>query len=54
MKAGKLLALLLALALCAGLLPAAAENADDEFPVRFDLREYGVVTPVKTQNPWGT
>ena len=54
MKAGKILALLLALALCAGLLPAAAENADDEFPVRFDLREYGVVTPVKTQNPWST
>ena len=26
----------------------------DEFPVRFDLREYGVVTPVKMQNPWGS
>ena len=26
----------------------------DEFPVRFDLRDYGVVTPVKYQGPWST
>ena len=24
------------------------------FPERFDLREHGLVTPVKSQNPWGT
>lgn len=56
MKAKKWLALLLALILCAGILPAAtAEDAvEDTYPIRFDLREYGVVTPVKIQNPWGT
>lgn len=26
----------------------------DMFPESFDLREYGVVTPVKDQTPWGT
>ena len=26
----------------------------DTFPEKFDLRERGVVTPVKTQSPWGT
>ena len=26
----------------------------DDFPIRFDLRDYGVVTPVKNQNPWGS
>ena len=44
--------------------PAVAESSVDktdthvsgesDFPVRFDLREYGVVTPVKYQNPWGS
>lgn len=27
-------------------------NADGEFPSSFDLRDKGVVTPVKLQNPW--
>ena len=26
----------------------------DTFPSRFDLRDRGTVTPVKSQNPWGT
>ena len=26
----------------------------DTFPEKFDLRDRGVVTPVKSQNPWGT
>ena len=26
----------------------------DTFPAKFDLRDRGVVTPVKAQNPWGT
>ena len=26
----------------------------DTFPAKFDLRDRGVVTPVKSQNPWGT
>lgn len=30
------------------------ESIADSFPVRFDLRERGVVTPVKDQTPWGT
>lgn len=29
-------------------------NAKDEFPEKFDLRDKGVVTPVKLQNPWGS
>ena len=28
--------------------------SDSGFPVRFDLRDQGVVTPVKQQNPWGS
>ena len=32
-------------------LPVTA-NADGEFPSSFDLRDKGVVTPVKLQNPW--
>ena len=26
----------------------------DRFPSKFDLRDLGVVTPVKQQNPWGS
>lgn len=55
------LAMTLVLAMCGGALGEGAEAAKDthilggdEFPVRFDLREYGVVTPVKFQNPWST
>ena len=55
------LAMTLVLAMCGGALGEGAVAAKDthilggdEFPVRFDLREYGVVTPVKYQNPWGT
>ena len=32
-------------------VPATA-NAQGEFPAHFDLRDRGVVTPVKLQNPW--
>ena len=28
--------------------------SDEELPEKFDLREEGIVTPVKDQNPWGT
>ena len=55
------LALAIIFAMCGGALGegAGAEKdthilGGDEFPVRFDLREYGVVTPVKFQNPWST
>ena len=55
------LALALIIAMCGGALGEGAQAAKDthilggdEFPVRFDLREYGVVTPVKFQNPWST
>ncbi|MBQ7077139.1 MAG: hypothetical protein IJM91_03270 [Lachnospiraceae bacterium] len=30
------------------------DAADQDFPAKFDLREYGLVTPVKDQNPYGT
>ena len=29
-------------------------ESSEEFPEKFDLRDRGVVTPVKFQNPWGT
>ena len=55
------LALAIIFAMCGGALGEGAGAAKDthilggdEFPVRFDLREYGVVTPVKFQNPWST
>ena len=55
------LAMTLVLAMCGGALGEGTEAVKDthilggdEFPVRFDLREYGVVTPVKFQNPWST
>ena len=51
------LALTLIIAMCGGALGEGAGAVKDthilggdEFPVRFDLREYGVVTPVKFQN----
>ena len=47
-----------------GIAPVTAESAavsanthllgGDEFPLRYDLRDYGVVTPVRYQNPWST
>ena len=30
------------------------QTADDVLPSAYDLRDLGVVTPVKFQNPWGT
>ena len=52
----KLLSILLTLTMLLSLIvPVFAETAEeDEYPVRFDLRDYGVVTPVKRQNPWGS
>lgn len=51
----KLFALFLCLCLTAGLVPAfALENESDALPSRFDLRDYGVVTPVKNQGPWSS
>ena len=38
----------------AGSASVAALSADEAFPAAFDLRDRGVVTPVKLQNPWGT
>ena len=35
-------------------LPASTPGDTDSFPEKFDLRERGVVTPVKSQSPWGT
>ncbi len=51
----KRIALLLVLCLVAGIVPAFALESDaDALPSRFDLRSYGVVTPVKRQNPWNS
>lgn len=52
----RLLSVLLTLTMLLALgVPAFAETAaEDEYPVRFDLRDYGVVTPVKMQSPWGS
>ena len=48
-----LVALLVGLTSLSG-MTLAETLAEDEFPARFDLRDYGVVTPVKSQNPWGS
>ena len=60
----KLIAVFLCLCLMAGIVPVTAESAaasadthrlgGEEFPLRYDLRDYGVVTPVRNQNPWST
>ncbi len=34
--------------------PSLAPAKDESFPARFDLRDRGVVTPVKSQDPWAT
>ena len=53
-----ILAVIMIVAVCGSALGEGAKDTHilggDEFPVRFDLREYGVVTPVKMQDPWGT
>ena len=56
MKAKKFIAMFLALALCLTTAPAsiAKDAVENQYPVKFDLRQYGVVTPVKFQNPWQT
>ena len=65
MKAKRITAILTALILCAGAVsPAMAagnegasltgSKSKNSFPTKFDLREKGVVTPVKRQNPWGS
>ena len=35
-------------------LPASFSAGTDSFPEKFDLRERGIMTPVKSQMPWGT
>ena len=52
----KLLGILLIVTIIMSLgVSAFAETApEDEYPARFDLRDYGVVTPVKSQSPWGS
>lgn len=54
----RLLSVLLSLALLLSLIPATAVMAKDaestSLPAKWDLREQGVVTPVKRQNPWGS
>ncbi len=35
-------------------MPASSPADNDSFPEKFDLRDRGVVTPVKFQSPWGT
>ena len=35
-------------------LPASSPADTDSFPEKFDLRDRGVLTPVKSQSPWGT
>ena len=47
------LSLLLSIAACGCPLGGSAV-AEAEYPVRFDLRDRGVVTPVKKQDPWNT
>ncbi|MBR4720251.1 MAG: S-layer homology domain-containing protein [Clostridia bacterium] len=65
MKTKKLIAIIITLALCLGIVPSAMAdnskgNADfdftfgGEFDSSLDLRDKGVVTPVKLQNPWGS
>lgn len=50
----KLLSVVIVMAMVIGgfaFVPVTA-NADGEFPSSIDLRDKGVVTPVKLQNPW--
>ena len=50
----KVISLVIVMAMVIGgvaFVPVTA-NADGEFPSSFDLRDKGVVTPVKLQNPW--
>lgn len=42
------------LALVMALFLPHVARAEDDFPATFDLRDRGVVTPVKQQNPWGS
>ena len=50
----KILGITLAVAMVIGgiTIPPVTANAEGEFPEHFDLRDRGVVTPVKFQNPW--
>ena len=56
MKTKKTISLFLALTFCltAGQIATAREAEENQYPIKFDLRDYGVVTPVKFQNPWQT
>ena len=45
----------IALLLAFALLPlCGAASAESGLPSRYDMREYGIVTPVKLQYPWGS
>ena len=58
MKRGlkRALSLVIAVAMVIGSVSyiSVTANAKEEFPTHYDLREKGVVTPVKFQNPWGS
>ena len=59
MKRGfrRALSLVIAVAMVIGsvsYIPVTANAEEEEFPTHYDLRDKGVVTPVKFQNPWGS
>lgn len=46
--------IVMAIVICSVFYVSVISNAEEEFPARLDLRERGVVTPVKFQNPWSS
>ena len=52
----RILAVILVICLMVSVMPALADEttSDGDYPVRFDLRDRGVVTSVKVQSPWGS
>ena len=55
MKKRRILAVILAAALALTFcVPAMAADGGSAYPEKFDLRDYGLVSSVKDQSPWGT
>ncbi|MBQ1435370.1 MAG: S-layer homology domain-containing protein, partial [Clostridia bacterium] len=55
MKKRRILAFILAAALALTFcVPAMAADGGSAYPEKFDLRDYGLVSSVKDQSPWGT